>query len=70
MEAVSQGVTRMKTVEGRHGDHREDSDGVEHTVTADDGNSFNVSVAPGSTTTYGSLCKPVDEPFGVAVPDA
>lgn len=34
------------------------SDGVEHTVTADDGNSFNVSAAPGGITTFTAPSKP------------
>lgn len=43
------------------------SDGVEHTVTSDDGKSFNVTVAASGTATFTAPTKPGTYPFHCAV---
>ena len=43
------------------------SDGVEHTVTSDDGTSFNVSVAANGTATFTVPSKPGTYPFHCAI---
>lgn len=43
------------------------SDGVDHTVTADDGNSFKVSVAAGGTATFTAPSKPGTYKFHCAI---
>jgi plastocyanin len=43
------------------------SDGVEHTVTSDDGTSFNVTVAANGTATFTAPNKPGTYPFHCAI---